>query len=236
MVYCITQFCSCFNPKQETKHHNDMLDSISTNFARENIISRGTRLWYMFNNPNKSYLCINVNDTIIVVTDSEFLFDATLYSTTEERFAQDFSQANVIYCTDIPFRAYVIAEGDTLIYERNSIDSQKYNLSRGIVRNNIVNPNKNIFVGGSLDELLKKIGLCNQRVLDYANKSNVCVFVNTEAIKYHLRLRDESNIKSEFNAVFMQIVDNKIYGVEYGLFGRYGMKEDLSLREYLDAI
>lgn len=31
-------------------------------------------------------------------------------------------------------------------------------------------------------------------------------------------------------------VNNKIYGVEYGLFGRYGMKEDLSLREYMDAM
>ncbi len=39
-----------------------------------------------------------------------------------------------------------------------------------------------------------------------------------------------------FNAVFVQIVNNKIYGVEYGLFGRYGMKEDLSLREYMDAM
>lgn len=32
------------------------------------------------------------------------------------------------------------------------------------------------------------------------------------------------------------LVNNKIYGVEYGLFGRYGMKEDLSLREYMDAM
>ena len=64
------------------------------------------------------------------------------------------------------------------------------------------------------------------------------IFINTEAIKYHSRLRDESNfiLKCEFNAVFVQIVNNKIYGVEYGLFGRYGMKEDLSLREYMDAM
>ena len=239
IVYCITQLCSCFNPKHETKHHDDMLDSISTNFARKNTIYRGVRLWSMFNNPNKNYLCINVNDTLIVVTDSKFLFDAPLYSTTKERLAQNFRRANIIYRTDIPFRAYVIAEGDTLIYERNSIDFPKYNLSRGIVRNNIVNPNKNLFVGDSLDGLLKKIGLWDKRVLDYADKSNVCIFINTEAIKYHSRLRDESNIilKCEFNAVFMQIVDHKIYGVEYGLFGRYGMKEgDLSFREYMDAI
>ena len=61
------------------------------------------------------------------------------------------------------------------------------------------------------------------------DKSNVCIFINTEAIKYHSRLRDESNfiLKCEFNAVFVQIVNNKIYGVEYGLFGRYGMKEEL---------
>ena len=66
----------------------------------------------------------------------------------------------------------------------------------------------------------------------------MCIFINTEAIKYHSRLRDESNfiLKCEFNAVFVQIVNNKIYGVEYGLFGRYGMKEDLSLREYMDAM
>ena len=90
----------------------------------------------------------------------------------------------------------------------------------------------------SLDGLLKKIGLWDKRVLDYADKSNVCIFINTEAIKYHSRLRDESNfiLKCEFNAVFVQIVNNKIYGVEYGLFGRYGMKEDLSLREYMDAM
>ena len=131
-----------------------------------------------------------------------------------------------------------VQEGDTLIYERNSITSPKYNLSRGIVRNNIVNPNKNLFVGDSLDGLLKKIGLWDKRVLDYADKSSVCIFINTEAIKYHSRLRDESNfiLKCEFNAVFVQIVNNKIYGVEYGLFGRYGMKEDLSLREYMDAM
>lgn len=104
----------------------------------------------------KNYLCIKVNDTLIIVTDSELLFDTPLYSTTKERLAQDFSQASIVYCTDIPFRAYVVAEGDTLIYERNSITSPKYNLSRGIVRNNIVNPNKNLFVGDSLDGLLKK--------------------------------------------------------------------------------
>lgn len=98
-----------------------------------------------------------VNDTLIIVTDSELLFDTPLYSTTKERLAQDFSQASIVYCTDIPFRAYVVAEGDTLIYERNSITSPKYNLSRGIVRNNIVNPNKNLFVGDSLDGLLKKL-------------------------------------------------------------------------------
>lgn len=183
-------------------------------------------------------MCIKVNDTLIIVTDSELLFDTPLYSTTKERLAQDFSQASIVYCTDIPFRAYVVAEGDTLIYERNSITSPKYNLSRGIVRNNIVNPNKNLFVGDSLDGLLKEIGLWDKRVLDYADKSNVCIFINTEAIKYHSRLRDESNfiLKCEFNAVFVQIVNNKIYGVEYGLFGRYGMKEDLSLREYMDAM
>lgn len=150
-----------------------MLDSISTNFARENTIYRGVRLWSMFNNPNKNYLCIKVNDTLIIVTDSELLFDTPLYSTTKERLAQDFSQASIVYCTDIPFRAYVVAEGDTLIYERNSITSPKYNLSRGIVRNNIVNPNKNLFVGDSLDGLFKKIGLWDKRVLDYADKSNV---------------------------------------------------------------
>ena len=33
-----------------------------------------------------------------------------------------------------------------------------------------------------------------------------------------------------------ELRNNKIYGVEYGLFGRYGMKEDLSLREYMDAM
>lgn len=89
-----------------------------------------------------------------------------------------------------------------------------------------------------MDGLLKKNGLWDKRVLDYADKSNVCIFINTEAIKYHSRLRDESNfiLKCEFNAVFVQIVNNKIYGVEYGLFGRYGMKEDLSLREYMDAM
>lgn len=238
MVCCITQLCSRFNAIYGTKHHIDMLDSISTNFARENTIYRGVRLWSMFNNPNKNYLCIKVNDTLIIVTDSELLFDTPLYSTTKERLAQDFSQASIVYCTDIPFRAYVVAEGDTLIYERNSITSPKYNFSRGIVRNNIVNPNKNLFVGDSLDGLLKKIGLWDKRVLDYADKSNVCIFINTEAIKYHSRLRDESNfiLKCEFNAVFVQIVNNKIYGVEYGLLGRYGMKEDLSLREYMDAM
>ena len=223
MVCCITQLCSRFNAIYGTKHHIDMLDSISTNFARENTIYRGVRLWSMFNNPNKNYLCIKVNDTLIIVTDSELLFDTPLYSTTKEWLAQDFSQASIVYCTDIPFRAYVVAEGDTLIYEINSITSPKYNLSRGIVRNNIVNPNKNLFVGDSLDGLLKKIGLWDKRVLDYADKSNVCIFINTEAIKYHSRLREESNIilKCEFNAVFEQIVNNKIYGVEYGLFGRY---------------
>ena len=165
IVCYITQSCSRLNAIYETKHHIDMIDSISTNFARENTIYRGVRLWSNFNNPNKNYLCIKVNDTIIVVTDNELLFDAPLYSTTEERLAKDFSLANIIHSTDIPFRTYVIAEGDTLIYERNSIASPKYNLSRGIVRNNIVNPNKNLFVGDSLDELLKRIGLWNKRVL-----------------------------------------------------------------------
>lgn len=75
MVCCITQLCSRFNAIYGTKHHIDMLDSISTNFARENTIYRGVRLWSMFNNPNKNYLCIKVNDTLIIVTDSELLFD-----------------------------------------------------------------------------------------------------------------------------------------------------------------
>lgn len=105
MVCCITQLCSRFNAIYGTKHHIDMLDSISTNFARENTIYRGVRLWSMFNNPNKNYLCIKANDTLIIVTDSELLFDTPLYSTTKERLAQDFSQASIVYCTDIPFRA-----------------------------------------------------------------------------------------------------------------------------------
>ena len=87
MVCCITQLCSRFNAIYGTKHHIDMLDSISTNFARENTIYRGVRLWSMFNNPNKNYLCIKVNDTLIIVTDSELLFDTPLYSTTKERQA-----------------------------------------------------------------------------------------------------------------------------------------------------
>ena len=45
MVCCITQLCSRFNAIYGTKHHIDMLDSISTNFARENTIYRGVRLW-----------------------------------------------------------------------------------------------------------------------------------------------------------------------------------------------
>ena len=49
MVCCITQLCSRFNAIYGTKHHIDMLDSISTNFARENTIYRGVRLWSMFN-------------------------------------------------------------------------------------------------------------------------------------------------------------------------------------------
>ncbi len=39
MVCCITQLCSRFNAIYGTKHHIDMLDSISTNFARENTIA-----------------------------------------------------------------------------------------------------------------------------------------------------------------------------------------------------
>ena len=57
-----------------------MLDSISTNFARENTIYRGVRLWSMFNNPNKNYLCIKVNDTLIIVTDSELLFVTIVFT------------------------------------------------------------------------------------------------------------------------------------------------------------
>ena len=84
MVCCITQLCSRFNAIYGTKHHIDMLDSISTNFARENTIYRGVRLWSMFNNPNKNYLCIKVNDTLIIVTDSELLF-APLYIQRQRR-------------------------------------------------------------------------------------------------------------------------------------------------------
>lgn len=80
MVCCITQLCSRFNAIYGTKHHIDMLDSISTNFARENTIYRGVRLWSMFNNPNKNYLCIKVNDTLIIVTDSELLFVTIVFT------------------------------------------------------------------------------------------------------------------------------------------------------------
>ena len=238
IVYCITQLCSCLNQRQDTKHCTDLTDSVSTNFARENTIYHGIRLWSMLNNPNKHYLCIGLNDTILVVTDSEVLFDAPLYSITADNgFASDFSHANIIYNTDIPFRAYIISEGDTLIYERNSVDQKDYNLSRGVVRNNIVNPNKNLFIGDSINELFEKIGLYHRNILDYARNTGFIIFANTDAIKYHSRLRDKSNhaLKCEFNAVFIQIVDCKIYSIEYGIFGKYGMKEDLSLKEYINA-
>lgn len=238
IVYCITQLCSCLNQKQETKHCADLTDSVSTNFARENTVYHGIRLWSMLNNPNKNYLCIGLNDTILVISDSEVLFDAPLYSiTTDNGFASDFSHANIIYNTDIPFRAYIISEGDTLIYEKNSVDQKDYNLSRGIVRNNIVNPNKKLFIGDSIDELFGKIGLYHRKILDYAQNTDFIIFANTDAIKYHSRLRDKSNhaFKCEFNAVFIQIDDYKIHSIEYGIFGKYGMKEDLSLKEYIDA-
>ncbi len=232
------QLCSCLKQKQETKHCTDLTDSISTNFARENTIYHGIRLWSMLNNPNKNYLCIGLNDTILVVTDSEVLFDAPLYSITADNgLASDFSHANIFYNTDIPFRAYIISESDTLIYERNSVDQKDYNLSRGIVRNNNVNPNKNLFIGDSIDELFERIGLYHRKILDYARNTDFIIFVNTDAIKYHSRLRDKSIyvLKSEFNAIFIQIVDCKIYSIEYGIFGKYGMKEELSLKEYIDA-
>lgn len=37
-------------------------------------------MWSMFNNPNKNYLCIKVNDTLIIVTDSELLFVTIVFT------------------------------------------------------------------------------------------------------------------------------------------------------------
>lgn len=238
IICCVSGFCAGYNRGQAEACHNGAMDSVSTTFTRDNVTYRGVRVWSKVNNPDKTYLCLNVNDTLLIVTDSEALFSSPLYSLGRKEMSKEFRNADIVHADEaLPIGAFVMSEGDTLIYRKTPVPEANYQLARGIVRNNKVNPNKNLLIGESLDKLFKRIGLNDSEVLHYANKSNCIVFVNSESVEYHARLTEGCPISldSNMDAIFLTMLDSRIHSVEYGGFGKHGMKLDnLSIKEDME--
>lgn len=233
----------CCNNATVAKSQNTQIDSISTNYSGNNVTYYGTRLWYSFNSASGTYLCMGMSDTILVVTDNEILRGGYLYSVKSDTdvFARCFKQANITFNTDIPLQAFIISDGDTLIYGKIPICEADYELERGIIRNNHINPNKNLLIGEKMDILLKRIGLNDSSVLNYSKKSNYILFISPESVHYNLPFKDDSihHSSSRWSPnIFMRFIDDKIYYIEYGVdFGRDGMKDkSVGLKEWMEYL
>lgn len=235
IFFIVSHFCLRSNQAYAKEYPEGRSDSISTTFTRNNVTYHGVWVWSMVNNPDKTYLCLNVNDTLLIVTDSEVLFNSPFYSLGRKEISKEFRHTGIVYADEaLPVGAFVMSEGDTLIYRKSPVPEANYNLARGIVRNNKVNPNKNLLIGESLGKLLKKIGLDDSKVLHCANNANCVVFVNSGSVDYHARLTDKSDVTldNDMDAIFLTMLDSKIHSVEYTGFGKYGMKlNNLSIKE-----
>lgn len=235
IIFIASHFCLSSYQTYPKGYPEDEIDSVTTTFTRYNVTYRGVRLWSMVNNPEKTYLCLNVNDTLLIVTDSEVLFNSPFYSLGRKDISKEFRHTGIVYADEAPpIGAFVMSEGDTLIYRKSPVPEANYNLARGIVRNNKVNPNKNLLIGESLGKLLKKIGLDDSKVLHCANNANCVVFVNSGSVDYHARFTDKSSVTldNDMDAIFLTMLDSKIHSVEYTGFGKYGMKlNNLSIKE-----
>lgn len=238
MIFIGSLFCISSKHTYAKEHPEGKLDSVSTTFARHNITYRGVLVWSMMNNPNKTYLCLNVNDTLLIVTDSDVLFSSPIYSLGRKDISKEFKHADIVYADEtLPIGAFVMSEEDTLIYRKSPIPEANYELARGIVRHNKVNPNKNLLIGESLSNLFKKIGLDDSGVLHCANNANCVVFVKSRSVEYHSQLTDECHITldGDIDAIFLKMIDSNIRSVEYTVFGKHGMKLDnLSIKEDME--
>lgn len=238
IFFIVSHFCLRSNQAYAKEYPECRSDSISTTFTRNNVTYHGVWVWSMVNNPDKTYLCLNVNDTLLIVTDSEVLFNSPFYSLGRKEISKKYKHADIVHADEaLPIGALVMSDGDTLIYRKIPVPEANYGLERGIVRNNKVNPNNNLLIGERLGKLLKKIGLNDSEVLHCANYANCVVFVNNGSVEYHSRLTDESpaTLDNDMDAIFLTMLGGKIHSVEYTVFGKHGMKLDnLSIKEDME--
>lgn len=120
IFFIVSHFCLRSNQAYAKEYPECRSDSISTTFTRNNVTYHGVWVWSMVNNPDKTYLCLNVNDTLLIVTDSEVLFNSPFYSLGRKEISKKYKHADIVHADEaLPIGALVMSDGDYLLsYDR----------------------------------------------------------------------------------------------------------------------
>lgn len=113
------------------------------------------------------YLCLKMNDSLIIVSDNSQLFNYKINQLKDKKsIVKAFSNYYKICFSDyLPISVAIYNNLDTILYSKTPPRTNKYKLESAVINDTIFHLG-NIHVGLSRDKLCKELGIDNQNIKD----------------------------------------------------------------------
>ncbi|MCH5216749.1 MAG: hypothetical protein J1F10_07380, partial [Muribaculaceae bacterium] len=213
----------------------------------------GQRLWSIDREPQDTisptdkelYYCLDVNDTIVIITSNYTLFTTNFPLLSQEEFINYFNNYEIaVNDQDLPYTAALYTDNDTLLFCRLPIEGCPFdNLQYGIIQSNEITINKYLRIGYNVDSILNVIGLTDILPILKSKSSYYIALYRPYYIRYpsmkkvYRKKYERSEDKNVFinSMIFITVHNNIISKINFCDFTHEDLFVDISIESIIDG-